>query len=165
MPDGPNTVGAWFGGEFSSAAARDNARHINTRGVSVRQNVFGFGTQSVLAAPVTYTLVDAEGNPLEGVSMRAVQLSTGNAPPANQNPTGHWATAGGRGVAWFRNEVITGAAPGIPTAAEANHTNFRQGSSVIFSPNGYEVTVLTGTTGDDRTPAQHLNARFAIVAK
>jgi hypothetical protein len=140
-------------GEFSTANAREDARHINTRGVRIEQNVFGFGQQSVLAAPVTYSLVDAEGNPLEGVAMRAVQFSANNAPTASQNPTGHAVPAGQRGVSWTVNFVPAG---NLPEIAE------RVGSSVSFHPNGQEVTVLTGTRGGN--PAQHLNARFAIVA-
>jgi hypothetical protein len=119
------------------------ARNINTSGVSLRQNVLAIAGQTALAAPITYRLVDAQGNPLDGVAIRGIQLSIDNAAGQGANPNGG---SSGDASAWFGNIV-------------GPNQTFRGSGIVSFHPNGSEVLVSVGSNA-----VQNLNARFAITA-
>jgi hypothetical protein len=105
---------------------------LNTSTIRLTQPVLGL--VNPLVGGVTFTLVDAAGVPLTGVSMRGVALTNAPIPAAN-------------------------AAPDVFFANEVGASTVREGFNMIWSPGGNGLTV-TGVS----SAAQHLNVRFAIVA-
>jgi hypothetical protein len=125
---------------------------INTAGVRIQQPVaVGTDTLNPLAGEVTYTLVDAQGNPLDGVAIRALWLGTG---PNNMGLSAHNLDTGvTQGL--FVNRPGTQS----PTAITGNNTVTAVQGTAIFGVNHVSVRGLS-TLGMHR----NLNARFALTA-
>jgi hypothetical protein len=120
------------------------ASPINTAGVRLTQTAIQGRTFNPLVAPVTFTIGDSEGNPIDGVTIRGIWLDGGTAGaiPAAQNVNDD---------NYVRNQIMADSDANI---IDVNGDNVR----VIFLA-GNQSVMITGISSDTTNV---LNARFAL---